>query len=150
MAWQGANRSKGAQNKMTPFSLDRKMLTMQGVFYPTGYIMAMLPDRDAANAVATRLEGEPGGADMSLVDPSEVISVIGGTVKGADDGSELPSAGTEAATVRKFVELAQKGHYGLLIKVPKDELAKRAMEVLQANNFSYAQRYHMLVIEDIV
>ena len=135
---------------MTPFSLDRKMLTMQGIFYPTGNIMAMVPDRDSANAVAHALEGQPDSAEITLVEPSAVISVIGATVKGADDGSDLPSAGTEAATVREYVELAQKGHYGLLIKVGNNDEAQRVMDVLHANNFSYAQRYHMLVIEDLV
>ena len=135
---------------MQPFSLDRKMLTMRGVFYPTGYIMAMLPDQASATSAAQELEAQPGSADITLVEPSAVISVIGATVKGADDGSDLPSAGTEAATVREYVELAQKGHYGLLIKVANDEQAQRASAALHAHNFLYAQRYHMLVIEDIV
>jgi hypothetical protein len=135
---------------MTPFSLDRKMLTLGGVFYPTGYIMAMLPDRDSAAGVAMALEGQPGSAEISLVEPAEVISVIGATVKGTDDGSDLPSAGTEAATVREYVELAKKGHYGLLINVANDEQSQRALEALQTHNFSYAQRYHLLVMEDIV
>jgi hypothetical protein len=126
------------------------MLTLGGVFYPTGYIMAMLPDRDSAAGVAMALEGQPGSAEISLVEPAEVISVIGATVKGTDDGSELPSAGTEAATVREYVELAKKGHYGLLINVANDEQSQRALEALQTHNFSYAQRYHLLVMEDIV
>ncbi|CAN5623572.1 hypothetical protein BH11PSE7_BH11PSE7_36310 [soil metagenome] len=135
---------------MTPFSLDRKMLTMGGVFYPTGYIMAMLPDRDSAAGVAKTLESQPGSAEISLLEPSEVISVIGATVKGADDGSDLPSAGTEAATVREYVEMAKKGQYGLLIKVANDEQSQRVLQALQAHHFTYAQRYHMLAIEDIV
>ncbi|MBC7436219.1 MAG: hypothetical protein H7332_09140 [Bdellovibrionales bacterium] len=134
---------------MTPFFLDGKMLTMQGVFYPTGYIMAMLPDRDSANAVGREMAAHPGGGQVSLVEPAEVISIIGGTVKGTDDGSGMPSAGSEAATVREFVELAQKGHCGMLIEVPDDANLQRAKDVLHAHNFSYAQRYRMLVIEDI-
>ena len=134
---------------MIPFSLDSKMLTMQGVFYPTGYIMAMLPDRDSAAAVGAELAAHAGGGQVSLVEPSEVISVIGATVKGNDDGSGMPSAGSEAATVREFVELARKGHYGLLIEVPEDEDVQRATDVLHTHKFSYAQRYRMLVIQDI-
>ncbi len=134
---------------MKPFALDPKMLTMSGVFYPTGYIMAMLPDREGAMQVAKQIEALPDHGDVALLEPATVIHEIGPTARGSDDGA-LPSAGTEAATVRQFVDLAQQGHFGLLIRVADDDAATAAMEALQANSFSYAQRYHMLAIEDIV
>jgi len=134
---------------MKPFALDPKMLTMAGVFYPTGHIMAMVPDHNCAMQVARDIEAVPEHGDVSLLEPAAVIHEIGPTARGSDDGA-LPSAGTEAATVRQFVDLAQQGQYGLLIRVANDEQAARVMDVLHANKFSYAQRYHMLAIEDIV
>lgn len=134
---------------MKPFALDKKMLTMSGVFYPTGHIMAMVPDRECAMQIAKALEANPDHGEVALLEPAAVIHEIGPTARGSDDGV-LPSAGTEAATVRQFVDLAQQGQYGLLIRVNSDEDAERAMNVLHDNRFSYAQRYHMLAIEDIV
>jgi hypothetical protein len=134
---------------MSSFNLDRKMLTMAGVFYPTGHIMAMLPSESAARAARDALAALPDAGEVTLIDPATVISVIGATARGTDDGG-MPSAGTEAATVRHYVDLAKKDHWGLLVRVKDDDEAHRAMDVLQRNDFSYAQRYHVLAIEDIV
>ena len=135
---------------MKPFALDPKMFTISGVFYPTGYIMVMVPDREGAVKIAQELEAVPGHSDVSLLEPDVVIHDIGRTARGSDDGDMPPSIGTESATVREYVELAQQGQYGLLIGVNSSEDADRVTEVLHRNSFSYAQRYHMLAIEDIV
>lgn len=134
---------------MKPFALDKKMLTMSGVFYPTGYIMAMVPDREGAMQIARKLEANPDHGEVELLEPAVIIHEIGPTGRGSDGGT-LPSAGTEAATVRQFVDMAEQGQYGLLIRVNSDADAGRVMDVLHSSRFSYAQRYHMLAIEDIV
>lgn len=135
---------------MKPFALDRKMLTISGVFYPTGHIVAMVPDREGAMQIARELEANPGHGEVALLEPSVIIQEIGPTAIGSDDGEMPPSVGTEGATVREFVELARQGQYGLLIGVNSSEDADRVMDVLHKSRFSYAQRYHMLAIEDIV
>jgi hypothetical protein len=135
---------------MKPYALDSKMFTISGVFYPTGHIMAMVPDHESAVKIAKELEAIPGHGEISLLEPAAIITDIGRTAVGSDDGDMPPSIGTESATVREYVELAQKGQYGLLVRVNSSEAAERVADVLRKNQFSYAQRYHMLVIEDIV
>jgi hypothetical protein len=57
--------------------------------------------------------------------------------------------GTEGATVRQYVDLAQQGHHALMIPAPSQDATERIMEVVRKVPFSYAQRYHLLVIEDL-
>lgn len=62
----------------------------------------------------------------------------------------LPSAGTEADTVRRFVQLAAEGHHGLMIRAPHAADSDRVMEALRDCPISYGQKYRHLVIEDLV
>jgi hypothetical protein len=82
-----------------------------------------------------------------LLTPADILSQIGK----ADDESDvaLPSVGTEGATVRKYVDLAREGHHALMIPTPSQEATERIMAVVRQVPFSYAQRYHLLVIEDL-
>lgn len=136
---------------MKDFELTPKMLTLGGVFYPTGYAFILFPDLEDAMRVARELEAEAevdvGSDGIMLLTPDAILTQIGK----ADDQSdvELPSLGTEGATVRKYVDLAREGHYALMIPTPSQEATERIMAVVRQVPFSYAQRYHMLVIEDL-
>jgi hypothetical protein len=68
-------------------------------------------------------------------------------VKDAD--SPLPSAGTDAATVRAYSKLAREGNTALLVATPDREAAERLMAEVRNVPFSIAQRYRTLVIEDL-
>jgi len=130
---------------MKDFELTKKMLSMGGVFYPTGYAFIMFPDIEDAKQVARELE--TASDDIMLLTPASILEEIG-KADGHSDLS-LPSVGTERATVQKYVELAQQGHHALMIPVDSEEAAERVMSVVRKRPFSYAQRYHMLVIEDL-
>ena len=130
---------------MKDFELTKKMLSMGGVFYPTGYAFIMFPDIEEAKQVARELE--TASDDIMLLTPASILEKIG-KADGHSDLS-LPSVGTERATVQKYVELAQQGHHALMIPVDSEEAAERVMSVVRKRPFSYAQRYHMLVIEDL-
>jgi hypothetical protein len=62
----------------------------------------------------------------------------------------LPSAGTEAETVRHYAQLASQGHHALLIHAPSGRETEHIMEVLKHAKISYGQKYRHLVIEDLV
>ena len=62
----------------------------------------------------------------------------------------LPSAGTEADTVRKFTELASQGHHALMVHAPSAKESDRVMALLEGYKMSYGQKYRHLVIEDLV
>ena len=61
----------------------------------------------------------------------------------------LPSVGTEGATVRKYVDLARKGHCALMVKIDSDEEAEQVMQVARSASFTYAQRYLLLAMQDL-
>jgi hypothetical protein len=133
---------------MKQFSLEPDMLTIGGMFYPTGHLVVMVPQRGDAQKIEHDLRlGDNGVDDVMLLEPQAIIEQLGQTMQAAD--SPLPSIGTEGATVRRYVELARQGHHGLLIYAPSQEETGRVMDVVRTVPFSYAQKYHSLVIEDL-
>lgn len=133
---------------MNHFELNSDMTTMSGVFYPTGHMVLMFPSEQDAQAAERKLEEDGVMAEkITRLPPSIVQEQIARTVGSAD--IPLPSAGTEADTVRRFAELASEGHYGLMINAPDGDETAHLMEVLKGCPMSYAQKYRMLVIEDL-
>lgn len=134
---------------MKNFEIEPHMLTMGGVFYPTGYMVVMLPTEQDARAAESRLqENGLSGEKISLLSPAVIQEKITRTVGSAD--IPLPSAGTEADTVRRFAELAGLGHYALMIHAPHAQESDHVMELLKGSPISFAQKYRHLVIEDLV
>jgi hypothetical protein len=134
---------------MKHFELESNMLTIRGVFYPTGYMVVMLPGEQEARAAGSKLEeGGVSGDQFALLAPEVIQEKIARTVGTAD--IPLPSAGTEADTVRRFAELASQGHWGLMIHAPHAQESDRVMELIRGCPISYAQKYRHLVIEDLV
>lgn len=133
---------------MKTFALHPKMLTLQGVFYPTGYAFIMFPEAGQAEQAARELEDQ--GFDrqaIMLLTPQDILREIG-KVDG-DSDFMLPSVGTEGATVQKYVALAREGQHALMVHAPSEKETERVMAVVRKQPFSYAQKYHMLAMEDL-
>ncbi len=133
---------------MKKFELEPDMLTLGGTFYPKGYAFIMFPT--AAHAERAALEIEQISSLTSppmLLDAASILRDIG-NVKG-DSDIELPSVGTEGATVRKYVALARKGHCAVMVKVDTDEETEQVMQSARQAAFSYAQRYLLLAMQDL-
>ena len=133
---------------MKTFALHPKMLTLQGVFYPTGYAFIMFPEAGQAEQAARELEDQ--GFDrqaIMLLTPEDILREIG-KVDG-DSDVMLPSVGTEGATVQKYVALAREGQHALMVHAPSEKETERVMAVVRKRPFSYAQKYHMLAMEDL-
>ena len=134
---------------MKRFALEPNMLTLRGVFYPTGYMFIMFPtEKEARDAERTLEEHGFTGESISLLTPQDIQQTIAHTVLNVD--SALPSAGTEAHTVRHIAHLASQGHHALMIHAPSAEETERIMNVLKDSHISYGQKYRHLVIEDLV
>jgi hypothetical protein len=134
---------------MKPFAIEPNMLTMRGVFYPTGYMFIMFPtEKDARDAERTLEDNGINGESISLLSPQEIQEKVARTVGQGD--ILLPSAGTEAETVRHFAQLAREGHHALLIHAPAAKHTERVMQVLKDTHMSCGQKYRYLVIEDLV
>ncbi|MET3494656.1 hypothetical protein [Variovorax boronicumulans] len=134
---------------MKHFTLDSSMqAAIGGAFYPTGFSMVMFPSAEDAERIGRQLvDSGVSGDDIYLLPPATVLAQITPTVSDADN--PLPSAGTEGATVRAYTKLAREGHAGLLVKTEDEDAASRLMEVVRTVPYSIAQRYRMLVIEDL-
>ena len=134
---------------MKPFAIEPSMLTLRGVFYPTGYMFIMFPtEADARDAERILEENGCSGESISLLTSQDILEKVAHTVGDAD--IPLPSAGTEADTVRHFAQLASQGHHALMIHAPSAKQSDHVMEVLKNSSISYAQKYRHLVIEDLV
>lgn len=134
---------------MKPFALEPDMVTMGGVFYPTGYMVLMFPTEKEARDAGHALEADgQNGESICLLTPQQIQEQIVRTVGNAD--IPLPSAGTEADTVRHFAQLASQGHYALMIHAPSHDESGHVMQVLRDAPISYGQKYRKLVIEDLV
>lgn len=134
---------------MKPFELNPKMLTMRGVFYPSGYLFVMFPRREDAERVEHDLlaSGYSPEYETQFLTAEDVMGKVVSTVGNAD--SPLPSAGSEAATVRHYAEFAAQGHCALLVHAPTEEDGERVMNVVRRVAFSIAEKYRMLVIQDM-
>lgn len=133
---------------MKPFALEPKMLTLRGVFYPTGYIFVMFPKREDAEKVAQALSAhDDEDHETMFLKPEDILGQLVSTVGGSD--MPLPSAGSEAGTARQYAELASQGHCALMIHAPSKEESDKVMEVVRTVPFSIAERYRTLVIEDL-
>ena len=133
---------------MKSFELEPGMVTMGGVFYPTGYMFLMFPtEQDARNAEKALETDGYNGESISLLTSQDILVKVARTIGGDEP---LPSAGTEADTVRQFAVLAREGHHALLIHAPSARETEHIMAVLKEAPISYGQKYRHLVIEDLV
>lgn len=133
---------------MKPFALEPRMLTMRGVFYPTGYLFVMFPSLADAERLDHDLQ-ESGyrDHDVMLLDSQTILGEIGKTA--AHTNSPLPSVGTEVATVHEFEERALQGNCAVLVHAPSSKDTEFVMDVVHSLPFTYAQKYRPLVIEDM-
>lgn len=124
------------------------LATIGGAFYPTGHSMIMFPSAEDADSVGHRLIASGVSGDEVYFIPAEtLLNEIAPTARETDN--PLPSAGTDAATVLAFTQLARQGHAALLVRTKDDAAAKRVMAVVRQVPYSMAQRYRTLVIEDL-
>lgn len=132
---------------MQNFELTRSMLTMGGAFYPTGYVFAMFARQEDAQQVVAHLPDKNPVKPTLLLSPQSVLDNLPHTIVAAD--TPLPSVGAEAASVRKYVELAHQGHYALMVYASKAKESEAVMVAVRAVPFSCAKKYRTLVIEDL-
>jgi hypothetical protein len=133
---------------MKPFHLESAMTTLRGVFYPTGYMVLMFPTEQDAREAERRLVADGNnGEEILYMTPSSIVDELATT---AGDEDAMPSIGTEAATVRHFVDLARQGHHGVMIKSESPKDTEHAMALLDGLPISFGQKYRRLVIEDLV
>ena len=133
---------------MQRFELAPEMLTMAGVFYPTGYLFAMFPKEEDVQKVAQSLPAsEHADKPTMALSPSTVLEKVVRTVGSAD--IPLPSVGSEAATIRTYADLASSGHHALMVYAPSADETEEVMKAVRTAPFACAIKYRKLVIEEM-
>lgn len=132
---------------MKTFVMHRKMRTLGGAFYPTGWVVAMVPAQDVGHLGQALSEQGIAEDDLMHLPPEVLLRELGGAVGESD--LPLPSVGTEGESVRKYLGLAREGLHGLMVHAPDDADTERVMQVLHRVPVAYAQKYHRLAIEDL-
>ena len=134
---------------MKTIEITSSMFTMSDVFYPNGYAFVMFPDSQNAQQVANEIDSFlSDNSEVMLLNPQAILRDIG-KLETEEAEVSLPSIGTEAATVVKYINLARQGHHAVMVRVHSDEEAELVMQAVRKVPFSYAQRYHLLAIEDL-
>ncbi len=132
---------------MKPFVMHRKMRTLGGAFYPTGWVVAMVPAEDVERLGQELAQDAAPDEEPMHLPPELLLRELGGAIGESD--LPLPSVGTEGQSVRRYLELARQGLHGLMVHAPEDADTERVMQVLRRVPVAYAQKYHRLAIEDL-
>jgi len=64
--------------------------------------------------------------------------------------SDFSGFGYEVSLMRKYQELAREGASWLIVFAPDDERAQKVAEIVKSHGARLAEKYHRLVIEDLI
>lgn len=134
------NRSEQMQEMRSPLE--------GGVFYPAGYLVAGLQDREDAERLCSWFRQAGYDEHDCLVVPPAAMLATG--------RSDLQSAGIIAIlgsslqVRQRQVELAEEGCSFLLVYAPSDTERARVLRVLAGVPVRYAIHYHRFTIEDLI
>jgi hypothetical protein len=123
--------------------------TLWGTYYPEGYVVAALPDQEAARLGAAAL-GEAGwpADEVRVVSGEEALSrrqaYVGGQNALRRLVAALPSAEGEA--FKQYVEAAERGEHFVITRAPTAARAEQAASILAPHGAHLIRHYerHML------
>jgi len=119
-----------------------------GAFKPVGHVVVAMPDDERAAAAASALRTAGFEAD----------DILEYTAAEEDDemdrmlqhASDLAGFGYEVSLMRRYQELAKEGASWLIVFAPEDDQASRVADVAKTHGALMAEKYHRLVIEDLI
>jgi hypothetical protein len=119
-----------------------------GAFKPVGHVVVAMPDDERAAAAARDLR-------TAGFDAEDILEY---TAAEEDDemdrmlqhASDLAGFGYEVSLMRRYQELAKEGASWLIVFAPDDDKASRVAEVAKTHGALIAEKYHRLVIEDLI
>jgi hypothetical protein len=119
-----------------------------GAFKPVGHVVVAMPD-DAAAAAAVQALLQQGFEREDILEYSaaeendEMDRMLQHT-------SDFAGFGYEVTLMRKYKELAAEGASWLIVYAPDDPRAERVADAVRAHGALLAEKYHRLVIEDLL
>ena len=121
-----------------------------GTFKPVGHVVVAMPDDDRAAAAVRALHAAGfEAADILEYTAAEEDDEMDRMLAGANAGGAA-GFGYEVSLMRRYQELAKEGASWLIVFAPDDDKASRVAEVARAHGALMAEKYHRLVIEDLI
>jgi hypothetical protein len=119
-----------------------------GAFKPVGHVVVAMPD-DTSAAQAVRALREQGFAAEDILEytAAEEDDEMDRMLQHASD---FAGFGYEVTLMRKYRELAHQGASWLIVFAPQDEQAERVAGAVRGHGALLAEKYHRLVIEDLL
>src|SRR5512147_1039851 len=126
-----------------------------GIFYPTGYVLSVFPDADAADrAVAALVAAGFATHDLVVATGAEVLAYSGALR--ADRGlfsrfEQFVSGlyGDEGTLADELVGLAERGHQFVAIRAPDDAATTRAAGAVHAFAPVVLRKFDSLTFTDL-
>ena len=119
-----------------------------GAFKPVGHVVVALPDAEAASGAVRDLRAAGFDAeDILEYSAAEEDDEMGRMLA---QGGDFAGFGYEVSLMRRYQALAKAGACWLIVFAPTDELHERVAEVAKAQGALMAEKYHRLVIEDLI
>ena len=119
-----------------------------GAFKPVGHVVVAMPDDERAARAATALRAAGFAAEDILEytaaeEDDEMDRMLAHT-------SDLAGVGYEGALMRKYQALAKDGASWLIVYAPDDAQHQRVADLVKVHGALIAEKYHRLVIEDLI
>jgi len=119
-----------------------------GTFKPVGHVVVAMPDDERTARAVRDLHAAGFEAEDILVytaaeEGGEMERMLSHT-------SDFAGFGYEVALMRKYQQLAQDGASWLIVFAPDDDRHQRVAEVVRSHGALMAEKYHRLVVEDLL
>ncbi len=119
-----------------------------GAFKPVGHVVLAFADDAAAGRARQALlqagfEAEDVLAYSAAEEHNEMVRML-------QHASDFAGFGYELTLMRRYKALAERGASWLIVYAPEDEQAGRVAAVARQQGALLAEKYHLLVIEDLV
>lgn len=119
-----------------------------GAFKPVGHVVVAMPDDTSAAKAVDSLRRQGFEADDILAytaaeEDNEMDRMLQHT-------SDFAGFGYEVTLMRKYKALAGRGASWLIVFAPEDEQAERVAQAVRGHGALMAEKYHRLVIEDLL
>lgn len=119
-----------------------------GTFKPVGHVVLAMPDDASAAAAVDHLQRTGfGREDILEYTAAEEENEMDRMLQHASD---FAGFGYEVTLMRRYQELAHGGASWLIVFAPDDDSAARVAEAARTHGALMAEKYHRLVIEDLL
>jgi hypothetical protein len=149
---ESGNKPEDEGRRIVQEELKGPLATLWGTYYPKGYVVAVVHEREAADRAAAALRAAGfGEEDVRVHTGQEVVDrherFRASMSVGQRIGAGLPSDEHEA--LNDYLEEARQGRHFLTVHAPAHELVHRARDVLRGYGGHAMRYYGELTIEDL-